>query len=163
MRIDYTFNSGLAGCFSLCWLLLFGRSCCFSGHRWLRILNRLGPNSIWVVPIYIVGFKGQIIFQIVRFKPCESPLKTCGLSCQMGNQRSSGNMSKLRLTIDLFQIFCETSQVCLLNVRISLAEISSFWPDIVAVSRSVEAQVLHRVHRTLRQQYPHCSKDVDPP
>ena len=64
-------------------------------------------------------------------------------------------------------MICETSHVCLLDVGISLAELSSaIWPDIVAEGKLVQVQASeyqHRVHRTLRQQYPHCSEDVDPP
>ena len=72
---------------------------------------------------------------------------------------------KLRLTVDLFKIFSEMSHVFLLDVRIRLAEISTFWPGAVAESMSVGVQLLNsiRIYQTLRQQFLHCSKDADPP
>ena len=71
---------------------------------------------------------------------------------------------KMRLTVDLFKIFSEMTHVFLLDVRKRLAEISTFWPGAIAESMSVGVQLLNsRVYQTLRQQFPHCSKDVDPP
>ena len=71
---------------------------------------------------------------------------------------------KMRLTVDFLKIFSEMTHVFLLDVRKRLAEISTFWPGAIAKSMSVGVQLLDsRVYQTLGQQFPHCSKDVDPP